>query len=60
MDFKKREIPESILKLAEEREEARKQKDWNKADTIRRKIEDEGYALEDRKEGHAIKMPQFL
>jgi cysteinyl-tRNA synthetase len=45
------EIPEEIEKLVEEREEARRKKNWKKADEIRNTIQDLGYALEDTSEG---------
>lgn len=44
-----------VLKLKEEREKARKRKDWQKADEIRKKIKDLGYWLDDTKEGTKIK-----
>ncbi len=52
-------IPTHIKQLAEQREQARKKKDWKKADALRKKIEQEGYLLEDKPEGHYIK-PKHL
>lgn len=48
-------IPAEIKKLAEEREEARKRKDWRRADTLRAKIEQGGFILEDTPSGPIIK-----
>ena len=46
---KKIEIPGEINKLVAEREKARKKKDWEKADELRKKINKLGYVLEDTK-----------
>jgi len=48
------EIPEEILRLVEEREEARKQEDWQKSDEIRTKITSLGYEIKDTDEGANI------
>ena len=50
------EIPEKIKKLLEEREEARKNKDWVRADEIRKRIEVDGYNVLDTAEGQKIKL----
>ncbi len=47
-------LPEKIEKLAKERDEYRNKNQWNKADEIRKKIEDMGYKIEDTKEGTII------
>jgi len=47
-------IPKSILNLAEERIQAKKAKDFNKADIIRRIILSKGYELEDTAKGYKI------
>ena len=47
-------IPESIKKLADEREAARRKKNWKKADELRNKIKREGYIIEDTEEGYRI------
>ncbi len=44
-------VPLEIEKLAEERNTARAQKDWTKADQIRKHLEDKGFILEDRPDG---------
>ncbi len=43
----KANIPEEISRLIEERQKARKNKDWKKADEIRDKISEKGYVIED-------------
>jgi len=40
-------IPQEIKKLVQEREQARKDKDWPKADQIRKQIKEKGYQIED-------------
>ena len=49
------EIPEEVKKLAEERNAARKEKDWQKSDEIREKIRSLGYEVEDTAAGTAVK-----
>ena len=50
----KAEIPESILKLAEERKIARENKNWNESDRIRDLIKEKGYIIKDNKDGYEI------
>lgn len=50
----KEEIPEEILKLAEERKAARENKDWELSDKIRDRIKEKGYIIKDSKEGMLI------
>jgi len=47
-------IPEAVKKLAAKRERVRKNKNWPKADKIRKKIEELGYKIEDTKTGTKI------
>lgn len=47
----KKEIPEEVLKLVEEREFARQRKEWAFSDTLREKIKSLGYIVKDTKEG---------
>ena len=47
-------IPENIRKLVAEREEARKTKNWKKADEIRDKIKKLGYSISDTDEGAKV------
>jgi cysteinyl-tRNA synthetase len=51
----KKEIPEDVMKLVEEREAARKKRDWAVSDTIREKIKSLGYIVQDTKEGPNLK-----
>jgi len=50
----KEEIPAEITVLAEAREIARKDKDFNKADAIRKEIEERGYDVIDKENGFVI------
>lgn len=43
----KTSVPKEVAKLADEREAARKNKDWAKADELRKKIYDLGFMIED-------------
>lgn len=54
------EVPEEILQLLEERELARKNKDWKKADEIREEIKKRGYIIEDTPQGPRIKKATLL
>ncbi len=49
------EIPQDIKDLAEKRWEAKKNKDWKTADTLRDEIISKGYQLLDTKDGYEIK-----
>ncbi len=49
------EIPEEIRKLAEEREIARKNKNWKKSDELRKEIEEKGFEIRDTESGFIIK-----
>lgn len=51
----KENIPEEIKKFAEEREKARKNKDWKKSDELREKIKNKGWQINDIKEGYSLK-----
>jgi cysteinyl-tRNA synthetase len=51
---KKEAIPQNIVDLAEERIQARKEKDFSKADALRKKIEMKGYEIEDVVDGYKI------
>ncbi len=48
-------IPDEILKLASQRQEARKAKDFVKADALRDKISELGYIIEETRQGTTIK-----
>ncbi len=49
------ELTGEAKKLVEEREKARKAKDWKKSDELRNKIESLGYELKDTPEGTKVK-----
>jgi len=55
MEHEKIEVSDEIKSLVEEREKARKEKDYKKADEIRDKLKEKGYIVEDSKEGPRIK-----
>jgi cysteinyl-tRNA synthetase len=55
-DIKEEKIPEEILKLAEERQEARKNKDFKKSDELRKEINSLGYEIKDTAEGQKISL----
>lgn len=59
LEFKKAEklklnIPKEIKKLAENRQRARAEKNWQKADEIRDEIKNEGYEVKDTDQGFEI------
>jgi cysteinyl-tRNA synthetase len=49
------EMPPEIKALAEARNDARKSKDWSKADALRAEIEERGYSVEDKGDGFIIR-----
>ena len=51
----KEQIPEEIMKLVQERKEARKNKDWNKSDELRDLINSKGYDIKDTNQGTEVK-----
>ena len=51
----KEQIPEEIMNLVQEREEARKNKDWNKSDELRDLINSKGYDIKDTNQGTEVK-----
>ena len=46
--------PKEILEIAKERETARREKNWKKADELRNKINKLGYIINDKPEGYEI------
>ncbi len=50
----KTDIPEEIMALVEVREEARKNKEWEKSDALRKEIENRGYIVKDGENGAEI------
>jgi len=53
-NLKEEKIPKEVKELAEEREKARKNKDFKKSDELRKKIEKLGYEIKDNPEGYKI------
>ena len=51
---KQEEIPQEILELVEQRKQARENKDWEKSDELRDKIQEKGYIVKDTKSGIEI------
>lgn len=51
----KTEIPTGVKKLIKKRELARKNKDWQKADELRKEIEELRYSIEDTNKGPKLK-----
>ena len=49
------EVPAEVQALVSEREEARKAKDWARADSLRDEILERGFSVEDRTEGPLVK-----
>jgi cysteinyl-tRNA synthetase len=44
-------LPQEIRLLVDEREDARTHKDWQRADSLRKTLSDQGYHIEDRPDG---------
>jgi cysteinyl-tRNA synthetase len=55
-DLKPIEIPDKIKKLADQREQLRKEQKWQEADKIRKKIENSGFIIEDTDNESIIKI----
>jgi len=53
--YKRVEVPIEVKKLVDERETARKEKNWSKSDELRLKIKDLGYEVKDSLTGAEIK-----
>ena len=54
VDSKEQDVPEDIKSMAEERWQAKQNKDWSKADELRNKLLELGYIILDSKEGYKI------
>ncbi len=54
-NIKPLKVPAAVIKLAQERDVARKNKDWKKSDELRDKIATKGFIVEDGKDGFEIK-----
>ena len=48
------EIPTDVMKLVKDREKARRDKDWKKADKLRSEIEKKGWKIDDTGEGSKV------
>jgi cysteinyl-tRNA synthetase len=48
------ELPEEVIELLDEREEARNQKDWARSDELRNKIHDLGFEVKDSSDGQEV------
>ncbi len=55
IDFSDSEIPSEIVNLMEERDKAKKEKDWKRSDEIRDVIKKKGYEVLDSKEGSKVR-----
>ena len=55
LSSEKIDIPKAIIDLAEDREVARKEKNWGKSDELRQEIVKLGYEVLDRLDGYEIK-----
>ena len=53
-EYVKKEIPEKIINLAEERKKARENKDWAESDRLRDEITKLGYTIKDTKNGYEL------
>lgn len=51
---KKEKVPAEIMKLVKDREKARKDKDWGKADKLREQIKKKGWGVEDSEDGPRV------
>ena len=49
------ELPDEIVAMVKEREEARKNKNWARSDELRAAIQAAGYILEDTKQGQKVR-----
>lgn len=51
----KQDVPKDVLELAEARLQAKADKNWAKADELRKQITDKGYNILDKKDGYELK-----
>ena len=51
---KKEEIPEEIINLLKQRQQARQEKNWAESDRIRDLIKEKGYMVKDGKDGAEV------
>jgi cysteinyl-tRNA synthetase len=50
-----RQVPAEVLRLVEERETARRTRNWAAADELRGRIRELGFLVEDRQDGPLVK-----
>ena len=55
LEHEKIEVTEELKELLEERESARKDKDFKKADEIRDQLKEKGFVIEDSTSGSRVK-----
>ncbi len=55
LDITGEAIPDEVLRLAQEREKARKEKDFTRADSVREKIKKMGFSVDDTPTGPKVK-----
>ncbi|MFC2134623.1 cysteine--tRNA ligase [Bacteroidota bacterium] len=55
MSFEEAKVPATVTKLVKEREQARKNKDWNAADKARDTLKKKGYYVDDTPQGPVVK-----
>jgi len=55
LDLVIEEVPSEILKLAEERAKAKKEKNWKKADEIREEVKKKGWEIADTTKGYKLR-----
>jgi len=55
LEFEQEEIPVYYQQLVEQREQARKEKNWSRADELRQEIQNAGYIMEDTPHGIRLK-----
>jgi cysteinyl-tRNA synthetase len=51
INFEQEAVPKEIIDLVEQREKARKSKNWEESDRIRDELKEKGYSVEDTKQG---------
>ncbi|OYT43681.1 MAG: cysteine--tRNA ligase [Candidatus Aenigmarchaeota archaeon ex4484_56] len=54
-EVKSLKLPDEIVKLVEEREKARKNRDWKEADKIREVLKKKGYLIDDTPDGPIVR-----
>ncbi len=58
INFQQEQVPEDVLQVVEEREEARKKKDFARSDELRELIRQKGFLVEDSSNGPKVKSLQ--